>query len=82
MSLVYYFFGTQCWCVALSTYKSQKFRFGGGDLPLRDEFPRAIFFYKITGGSPRSAPHAKFHHRGFRNVGLSPPKSSNMDVLV
>ena len=60
--------------VTLSSSKSQKFRIFEKNLPLRDESPWAIFFTKLGVGEgvPGPPPRAKFHHRGLRNVGLSP----------
>jgi len=69
--------------VALSSFKSQKFRIFGKNLPLGDESPSAIFTkLGVEEGVSGLPPHAKFDHRGFGNVRLSLPKSSKYGLLV
>jgi len=46
-------------------------------IPARPFAQKGITFKRLLqnlawGGSPRSAPHAKFHRCGFKNVGLQP----------
>ena len=46
--------------------------------------PLSNFFYTKFGvgeGVPGSHPHAKFHHCGFKNVGLQPSKSRKMLIF-
>jgi len=59
--------------VTLTAPKSPKLVILGINLPKTD-------FYRIWLGEevPGSYPHAKFHHCGFKNLGLQPPKSPKL----
>jgi len=46
--------------------------------PLEQIFPKLGMGKGVPGLHPRD----KVHHRGFRNVGLSPPKSSKYGIFV